>query len=904
MKRKALLVIFLSVLGLVSIHAQVPPTTGFPNLFGNFGQAQQQQVQQQPPVQDTVRRAAEIPQDKAKLKKSQDLELDNKIMQLKTEQILLKEELAKLQGSGDTTRQDSVNITIKKKNLELLYLKEQLLLKSELEKYGFDNNTLPLPVVFGQEYFRNPRTRMLNTPSNITPSESYILGSGDQIQVDVWGRAGYSGNYTVDGTGFITIPKKQKVFVSGKSLSEVRSLLRARFQQIVNLSGSSFNVSVSNTRSITVHVTGEVFYPGTYTLSALNSAFNILSVAGGPTNMGSLRNVLVQRGGKVVDTFDLYKYLFGGKDGNEIFLQNNDYLIVPTVSKLVDINGGMRRQGKFELKGSEGYKDLMQFAGGFATNGFRKDIVVKRIVDHSYYNTFSFNWDSISKLGQDYMLVDGDILYVKSINSENLYLAKIKGGVKAPGSYKVAKGERLNDIIKRAGGLHRDAYMDKGYLIRTNSDLTKSYFTFKPSSVSTSSLTLEANDEIIIFTKDEFVEVAYLSSENFVRNPIKIEYIQGLKASDLIKLSGGITDDAYNVRAIIERTNSDFTKTILPVDLSEDGDVVNDVLLERNDILRVYDKPAKRENYGISIYGEVNKPAKYQYFQNVTLKDLIIMAGGIKQTAEFSKIEIASVVKRDPATGKIIPLEKTVIRTFTLSNDFDKDEVSKTIIIQPMDRVFVRKAYFNEQEIIVLGGEVKYPGAYAIASKNETLLDVVERAGGFTEYAFLAGAEFRRTYMDTQSIRVIVNLKKAQKRPNSRFNYFLADADSLNVPRIDQTVRITGSIENQEEEAISSYHIKGKRAKHYIIHYAGGFAEGASRKAVYVKLPNGQNVRTKNFLLFKVYPKVKTGSIIYVPNQSKKKGSKFNLDGTLTKILTTTTTALTLIALINLATGR
>ena len=483
-------------------------------------------------------------------------------------------------------------------------------------------------------------------------------------------------------------------------------------------------------------------------------------------------------------------------------------------------------------------------------------------------------------------------------------MAQISGGVKVPGVYKVQKGEKLIDIIQRAGGLHRDAYMDKAYLIRTNKDFTKSYFTFKPSSVSTNTLTLEANDEVKIFSKEEFIDIAYLTTTDNVRNPINIEFIQGLKASDLLKMSGGVTEEAYTIRAVIQRTNPDLTQSILPLELNEKGEVITDIILQRNDIIKVYAKPSKYEKYKVDIYGEVNKPAGYAYYQNVTLKDLIIMAGGIKKTAEFSKIEIASVVKRDPATGRIIPLPKTLIRIYTITNDFDKDEVSKTILIQPMDQVFIRRADINVQDIIVLGGEVKYPGAYAIASKDETLMDVIERAGGFTEYAFLAGAEFRRTYLDNQSVRVILNLKKAQKRPNSRFNYFLADADSLNVPRIDQTVRITGSIENQEEEVISSYHVKGKRAKHYINHYAGGFAQGASRKSVYVKLPNGQNVRTKNFFLFKVYPKVKTGSIIYVPDRSKKKGSKFNLDGTLTKILTTTTTALTLIALINLAMGR
>jgi len=906
MKKQVLLVLFLSCFGIGSILAQVPPA-GFPNIFGTPTQQTGQQVTTAP---DTSKKSqainSSVAQDGGKLQTSKDLELDNKIMQLKKEQIMLQEELSKLQGLGDTTLQDSMNLAIKKKNLELLYLKEQVLLRSELEKYGVTNKQLPRPEIFGQEYFRNPQIRMLNTPTDFAPSEYYVLGSGDQVQVDVWGRAGYSGNYTVDEAGFITIPKKQRVYVKGKTLSETRALIKNRFKQIVNLSGSSFSVSVSNTRSITVHVTGEVFYPGTYTLPALNSAFNILAVAGGPTNIGSMRKVFVQRGGVVVDTFDLYKYLFGGLGNTEIFLQNNDYLIIPTMSSIVEISGAVKRQGKFEMLPGEGFRELLKYTGNFTTTAFRKDVVTERIVDHSYYNTFSFNWDSITKLSKNYELLDGDVLNVKDITKENQYLSKVRGGVKAPGIYKVGKGEKIGDLIQRAGGLQRDAYLDKGYIIRTNMDLTKSYFTFKPSELQDEGgkgMELEANDEVIIFTKNDFIETAYLSTEDFVRNPIKIEFIQGLKASDLLKMSGGIQDEGYTVRALVERINPDFSKSVLPVELNEAGEVLTDVLLERNDVLRVYQKPNKLEGYKVKIYGEVNKPATFEYRQNMTLKDLIIMAGGIRQTAEFSKIEIASVARRDEATGKIIPLEKTDLKSYEISMDFDKDEISKTIFINPLDQVFVRRSYIQEQDVIVLGGEVKYPGVYAIRSKDETLLDVVERAGGFTDYAFLAGAEFRRIYEDTISTRVIVDLRKAVNRPKSRFNYYLSNNDTLNIPRLDQTVRITGSIENQSEDFISSYHKKGKRAKHYINNYAGGFNQTASKKSVYVQYANGQNVRTKNYILFKVYPKVRTGSTIFVPDRSANKSKKFNLDNALTKVLTTTTSVLTLLALINLATG-
>jgi len=884
------------------------PLGGF-NLFGGQQMQQQSNTNQTNPNQDGVDPPKKDDENAADMKKNLKLEIENKYIALQKERIELERELAALAGSGDTSEQGAINIAIKKKNLQLLYLKEQYLLQAELERYGYYEKELPEVTVFGQQYFRNPRMRLINTPEDISPSESYILGTGDQIQVDIWGQAGYSGSYVVDGAGFVTIPKLQKVYLKGKSLTEAREILRSGFTKIVNLSGSNFDVSVSGTRTITVHVTGEVFYPGTYTLPALNSAFNILTLAGGPTNMGSLRNVFIQRGGVIVDSFDLYQYLFGGKKGSEIFMQNNDYLIVPTIGKVVSIGGGIRRASKYELKPQEGFAELLSYAGGFIAKSYIKDMVVNRIVDHQSYDNFSFNWDSISSMGKNFKLYDGDVINIKEISLVNLFVAKINGGVNTTGVYKIRKGERIADLIDRANGLHRDAYEERAYLVRTNADMTKSFFVFKPIAIMEnkelpSNIELEENDEIIIFTIDQFRENAFVTSDGFVRKPVRMDYIKGLKVSDLIKLSGGIANEAYTVRAIIERINPDFTLAVIPIDFDAQGNIINDVELERNDVLNVYPKPTLKDRYSVDIYGEVNLPGSKAYRENMSLKDIIIMAGGIKGIAEYSSIEIASVVYFDSIANRLIPLPKTTISKYNIGTNFDLDKTSERIFINPLDQIFIRKAYFDEQKVVFLGGEVKYPGVYAIASKGDRILDIVERAGGFTKFAFLSGARYRRVYGDTQSVRVIVNFKKAIRRPRSRFNYVVTGRDSLIVPLIDQTVRITGSVENKSEDFISTYYAKGRRAKFYITRMAGGFNENAFKRKVYVQYANGQNVRTKNFVLFKVYPKVRKGSIVYVPEKESKKGKKLNLDASLSRVLTLTTTILTLFALINLATTR
>ncbi len=906
MKKTAILSIFLIIFGKMQAQNMPAAGGGFPNIFGGLTGAAPAAA-----APDTSRPAAAGPsveQDPQDVQNKK-LEISNKFIELQKQKIILEQELASLNGSGDTTRQDSINKSIKKKNLELLYLKEQMMLQTELEKYGYLDKKFPPSTVYGQEFFRNANIRMINTPSDISPSESYTLGTGDQIQVDIYGKAGYSGSYTVDEAGFITIPKMQKVFVKGKTVTQTRELLRTRFSQIVNLVGSNFDMSVSNSRTITVHVSGEVFSPGTYTLPALNSVFNILSVAGGPTNIGSLRNIRVQRGGVVVDSFDLYAYLFGGKQNSEIFLQNNDHLLVPTAENIVEVFGGLRRPGKYELKKNEGLNELIVYAAGLLSTAYTKDVVISRLYNNNNAVNLSLNWDSFVKINKNFMLFDGDKLNFKTLSVTAPYVAKIIGGVNFPGVYAILPNEKIADLIKRANGLQRDVSNERAFLIRLNKDMSKSYFVFKPQDVIenpsiSENLLLSQNDELYIFTKQAYIDNAFVSTEGFVRNPQKIEFVEGMKASDLILLSGGIQEQGYAYRVLIERINPDFTLSLLPLAFDAKNNIIEDALLKRRDVIKVYPKPSILEKFKVEVYGEVNKAGSMEYRNNLTLKDVLLMSGGIKSSAEFTIIEIVSIAVYDSLTHALDPLPNNRLISYSINKNFDLDNVASSIIINPLDQIFVRKAYFNPQNLIYLSGEVKYPGYYAITKKDERILDVVKRAGGFTEYAFLNGAEYRRTYKDTQSVRLIVNLHRAQRFKKSRFNYFLAQSDTLVVPRIDQTVRITGSIENKSEEYIASYYVKGRRAKFYITKMAGGFDAEASKKQVYVQYANGRNVRTKNYIFFKVYPKVRLGSIITVPSKSNKKGKKFSFDQALTKALTTVTTALTLIAIINLSLGR
>lgn len=905
--------VVLNTMFALASNAQIPvlpqqPTFGLPNIFG--GQSQQQGQFAAP--QDTAKPAAAQPsgpeQDMDKLKAKQDLELDNKLMQLRKERILLEMELSNLKNSGDTTKQDSINLAIKKKNLELIFLREQVLLKTELEKYGLDEQTYPAPSIFGQEYFRNPRLRMLNAPKDITPSESYILGTGDNIQIDVWGRAGYSANFTVDEGGFITIPKKQKVYLKGRTLTEARELLRSRFGQLVNLDGSSFDVSVSHTRTISVHITGEVFFPGTYTLSALNSVFNVLSVAGGPKNVGSVREILLQRGGVVIDTFDLYEYLFAAAGASEKFLQNNDKLIVPLSGKKVSISGPVKRAGTFELKKGENIFELIELTGGFETRAYLKDVVLKRFVSNSHAQVLTINLDSLIKTKNNFVLQDGDNISVKSIIDIFEGLIEMGDGVNIPGIYQLQDGDRVSDIIERAGGLNREAFMENAYVLRINNDLTEDFLPFKPSDVMNNkqnpyNYLLQYKDRLRLFTRDQFIDKFYVRSSGSLRMPASIPYTEGITANMLIKYSGGIRREAYTGRAYIVRNVENYNQQIIPLVLDTFGQLVNDVVLLPSDELTVYSKLNRWKNFSISVVGEAENPGSVEYSIGITLYDVLLMTGGLTKTAENKEIEIVSTFKFDEGTNTLDALGKSTIRKIIISKYFESNTFLDTVLMHPFDEVYIRDQYVDFPGHIQLNGEVKYPGTYAIKSGDETIRDIITRAGGFTKFASTEGIRLMRNYDSIDvPVRLIVDWDKVKRRKDSRFNYAMRENDMIFIPKIDKTVLIVGELEGLNTNSIATYHKPSHRAKYYIKHFAGGFSKEVSRKDITVAHKDGSVRKTKNFVIFKVYPKVKKGSTINVPTKVKKKAKKLNIDAVLAKILTTTTTVLTLVALINLAT--
>lgn len=809
-------------------------------------------------------------------------ELELKRLQIQKDLIVLERELEELMSlDAEVTPQDSLNISIKKENLKLLYLKEQILLKEQLKQLG-GLRDYGLSKVYGHHFFRDGGIKFFQKATDATPSNSYILGPSDKLHIEIWGYSNLSTDIEIGSDGYANLPYGQKVFLRGINLESARQIIRKKFSSMVDLKTSTLDISIVKFRTITVHIVGEVFKPGSYVIPAINTAFNALTVMGGPTDIGTVRNIYIKRDGRIVDSLDAYDYMLNPKKSREIYLQDNDYIIVEPIGKVVTVKGALKRSGSYELKKNEKLDELVTIAAGIFPTTYLKDVLVTRVRENKYYEQISLNYDSLLENNQTFDLLDGDLLEFKVIKDDAYQLLVISGAVNIPGIYKVSKGASISGLVKQANGLLKEAYLSEAYLIRTNEDFTKSFISFNLGEAlkdGGTTIDVQPFDEIHVFSLKDYLLIGNVSIKGAVREPQKMAFAEDMSLRDLIFIAGGLKPESYLERAVLIRTNEQTKEKqtiIFNVDeVVNNANSNNNLLLQRNDEVEIFSKIEFRDDYTIDIMGEVHTPGSVPFSTNMTLKDLIFKSGGLKTSAINSKIEIVrsfrfgeDMIKLEPIPAEIIVIEIGAV--LELKKEFED------FILYPFDQITVRKnPYYLETMSVTLTGAVVFPGEYTLLGEDERLTSVIKRAGGLRSYAFSEGLEFNRGNEEDGSLTsIITNLEKAMKKPKSIYNYILRDKDEIHIPIADYLVAISGNIMNEDKERLSIYYKKHRRAKYYITHYAGGFKERSMKRKTYIKYADGTAKRTRNFVLFKVYPKPKRGSEIFVIRNNKVKKKK------------------------------
>lgn len=660
--------------------------------------------------------------------------------------------------------------------------------------------------VFGYDFFQNPKISFAPTINVPTP-ESYIINTGDELLVEVWGAAESSTTQKVDNQGNIILPMAGKVHVGGLNFVEAKARINTALRKIyagISAPEGSYakvytGVSIANIRTVKVNIIGEVEAPGTYSLSALSTVINALYASGGPTENGSFRNIQVVRGGKTIAHLDIYNFLLKGSQEGNINLNDQDVIIVPPYKNQVEVIGFVKREGIYEVKEGEKLSSLVDYFGGFKSNAYKDIMVVERIVGAKR----EVKEVPFSDAGK-FAMQGGDKLLVHKLSDIYHNRISITGAVYQPGNYAYSEGMTVLDLIDKAAGVREEAYLNRAILFRSIDRVDKQSlnFSLKDLLEKKQTIALQPNDSLHIYGRDSLIAKPMVRIEGAVRKPQKFAYAKGLYPADLIIMAGGFIEGADQTQVQVARQLNDANfKTIskvYTVSLSKEGG--DSIALEPNDIVTVRYEKGYVPQQVVKIEGEVSFPGFYAILSKEDrISSLIERSGGL---APYAYVEGATLVRK-------------------------KDKNEKDDKAQEKQLKKLKKT-----------------------DKDLTLIETKEE----------------ENTPEASEYRVGINLKKIMENKNSYQDLVLKDGDVLIIPSEKQTVEVKGLV---LAPSLVRYE-KGKSTRSYI-NSAGGFSDNAQKKSVYVVYANGDVKGTSRFLFFRSYPKVAPGALVIVPEKPEKK---------------------------------
>lgn len=662
----------------------------------------------------------------------------------------------------------------------------------------------PKKQIYGHDIFKN-NNLTFEPSANLATPQNYRLGPGDEVIIDIWGASQITIQEVISPDGNIMVQDLGPVYLNGKTVQEADEYIKKVFSQIYSGldgddSNSSIKLSLGQNRSILVNVMGDVENPGTYQVSSFATVFNAIYMAGGVSDLGSLRNIKLYHENEEVATVDMYDYIRNGKVQDDIRLNDNDVVIVSPHSLLVDIEGRIRRPMFYEMTEDETLANLIDYAGGLESDAYRKDVRVIRMGE------FQRQIFTVTKeQQQSFKLMDGDSVYVDSIQLTFANMAEVRGAVFRPGQFQI------------------------------DGDITT--------------------------------------------------------VRQLIEAAGGLKEDAFASRALLSRTNPDKTLTNLSVDIKGlmEG-TAQDETLRNNDILFIPSLFDVGEIKTFSVYGEVMFPGDYRFAENTSIEDLILQAGGLKEDASLSKVDVVRRNRDKDATEKT----QSLAETFTFSIDENLAIQDNDFRLEPYDEVYIRRSPgYSVNRRVIVEGEVTFPGYYSLATNNERLSDIMNRVGQFSSEAYPEGARLERKMTDDERLRmhdiaeilagndsialakaleklentttfdVGINLQEAVDKPGGADDIVLRDGDRIIVPVFTNTVKINGEVMFSN----TTPYVKGKKIKYYI-EKAGGYSQIAKKNKAYVVYMNGSVAKAKKRSSKLVQP----GCEIVVPARQQRDG--------------------------------
>lgn len=725
-------------------------------------------------------------------------------------------------------------------------------------------------------------------PAAVGPIDpGYLIGPGDVLRLYLWGAVELQYELNVDNQGTVFIPTAGQMFVSGVPYSELKNkmtLYLSRFYEGLTTNPPTvfLDISLAKLKPIKIFVMGEVAKPGGYSVSSYATVFNALYSVGGPLTSGSLREIRVIRNNKVITKVDLYDYLLKGQLIGDVRLQNNDMVFVQPRGKTVTIDGEVLRSAIYELRENENLRKLIEFAGGIKSTAYTGRIQISRVKPFDQRKKFEYEKEildvDLSEIlrnpSADFTLFDGDTITVFPISKKLINYVVIQGAVLRPGTYQYSQGKRISDLVNEAEGVLPEAYLGKADIFRTRPDETYQYVSVDLAKALDgdifNNIQLKPRDSVKIYSIYDLIEKREVSVLGYVKNPVTLPYADSLTLYDMVFRAGGLQDPifrgkAFILRGDIIRINPDgLTTRIIPFNLEQllRERTVN-INLEPGDKIIIYKADVEKviDKY-VRIEGEVRRPGKFPLSTNMTPMDLILQAGGFTEKSlrtevyvnrvrpsgyEGEQISESFVIPLAPTFEKKVINDQSEIDTIGLRSD--------KFILQHKDIVVVRKnPSYEDQRIVYLSGEVNRPGTYVLENKNESLYDLIIKAGGPTSEAFLFGTQYER-----EGRKLVVDLEALYYDKDMDENVFLKNGDRIFIPKKPNTVIVDGEVNNPGLYRF----IEGLSVKDYIEN-AGGVTDSANY--VIYRKANGESRRV-NFGLFTSNPEVYDGSVLIVTKE-------------------------------------
>jgi protein involved in polysaccharide export with SLBB domain len=545
--------------------------------------------------------------------------------------------------------------------------------------------------------------------------------------------------------------------LAGLNVGEAEKRVRDRLSRIysgINRGTSGVNLTVGRPGPKKIFVLGEVKVPGGYVFTGHTSVLSAMYYAQGPTDIGTVRNLILNRGGKKYP-LDLYDYLMRGEILKPDILQDGDILFADRADALVEIKGDVGRPAVYEMKNNEGVKELLQYAGGLNATAARQKMTLQRVFEDGRVDYLDLASPQDFLAGKAKVeLRDGDKILVEKSSEPSTNYYTITGPVKYPGTYEAEGIGSVMQLIEKAGGLREDAFLGRVHVVRFHPDGSSALFAYAVEETAPDAIALQPKDNVILYSLKEM----YLPDS-------------------------------------------------------------------------------------VEIAGAVFKPGRYEFRQGMTVKDLVMQAGGYLPEHESGK---ALVFRGDAHKRKVEQME--------ISMQAGLDKTSENFELHRFDVVHIPvDPRWYRKEVVVLNGLLKRPGKYALLHPGEKLASVIERAGGFKEDAYVEGAHFFR-HKDSIG-RVGVDVAKAVRRHGSKANIPLVGGDSLHIPELSNTVKVIGEVGFE-----TSVLFKEGASVRYYIDRAGGFTRRSESNRVVVQYANGESSSEGAF-----NRKPDAGSVIYVP---------------------------------------